>query len=357
MMGPGPAGYALAPHEAAQFEFHCSDLSPISGTLALQDAKKLKAFVYVNGATNQIGEHRDQLWKGPSPQFTLPSLGIVFHSTRDGDFDIYLLGESGEVQITNDPANDRMPSWSPDGAKIVFASDRGRPGGQYNLYVMNSDGTNVEQLTFYDSPDEIAWKPAWSPPGSWIAFQKGPDEIGDVFKVEYPLSGAGPVPVADSEDLEIDPTWNPFPGGQVTLAKAVKTGENTRDRFHIVSISPIGEEFIHTTDPFVDQVSPTWSWAPGQPNTLLYSQGGLLHAKENESFTATDWTLGWGDENGGVEKGFDFSADGLRILVTVRGGDDQGIWLIPGRFNDPGNKGSFKLIDAGGWGRFKPVIQ
>jgi len=66
------------------------------------------------------------------------------------------------------------PSWSPDGSRIVFASDAGVFDGQ-QIFVMNIDGTNVRVLlgataTFrtYDA-GEIYFQPSWSPDGSRIA--------------------------------------------------------------------------------------------------------------------------------------------------------------------------------------------
>ena len=64
---------------------------------------------------------------------------------------------TGQTNLTNNPAEDGMPDWSPDGAKIAFFSDR---DGDTGIYVMNADGSGQANLT-NDASDE--WMPAWSP--------------------------------------------------------------------------------------------------------------------------------------------------------------------------------------------------
>ena len=66
------------------------------------------------------------------------------------------------ARLTNDPAPDEEPTWSPDGAKIAFQSYRyaGGNGSSWNIYVMNAVGTNLVELTH----DLAAAKyPAWRP--------------------------------------------------------------------------------------------------------------------------------------------------------------------------------------------------
>ena len=64
-----------------------------------------------------------------------------------------------QQRLTNNPANDMVPSWSPDGKKIVFDSDR---DGNLEIYVMNADGSNQIRLTYNPADD---WDPSWSPGG------------------------------------------------------------------------------------------------------------------------------------------------------------------------------------------------
>ncbi len=65
---------------------------------------------------------------------------------------------SGQTRLTNEPANDDAPSWSPDGSKIVFRSDRERdccdPTAQ--VWVMNADGSGLINLSTSGNSDYSA---------------------------------------------------------------------------------------------------------------------------------------------------------------------------------------------------------
>ncbi len=83
----------------------------------------------------------------------------ALHSDRDGNFEIYVMNADGTAQtnLTNNPADDAFPAWSPDGTKIAFDTNR---DGNFEIYVMNADGTNPTRLTDNPARDE---SPSWSP--------------------------------------------------------------------------------------------------------------------------------------------------------------------------------------------------
>jgi WD40-like Beta Propeller Repeat len=93
---------------------------------------------------------------------------IAFTSNRDGNEEIYSAAGDGSNQrdLTQNPAADHEPAWSPDGSRIAFVSDR---DGRRDLYLMNADGSNQTRLTdgFYLSVDSA---PSWSPDGTHIVF-------------------------------------------------------------------------------------------------------------------------------------------------------------------------------------------
>ncbi len=67
---------------------------------------------------------------------------IVMGGTAEGagDFEIYKINADGTglVNLTNNPARDMLPAWSPDKSRIAFTSDR---DGKTQIYLMNADGS------------------------------------------------------------------------------------------------------------------------------------------------------------------------------------------------------------------------
>ena len=84
-------------------------------------------------------------------------------SDADGDYDIYVMDSDGgnARRLTDNAVTDRMPAWSPDGQWIVFSSDT-RGDGSHDLYAIHPDGSDLRQLY---SDDERNSSPRWSTDG------------------------------------------------------------------------------------------------------------------------------------------------------------------------------------------------
>jgi TolB protein len=82
--------------------------------------------------------------------------------------------------LTQHPAFDGWPAWSPDGKRIVFGSNR---SGEYRIWVMSSDGADPQLLV--DVPGRCT-SPKWSPDGKWISFDRALEGSCEILRVPAP---------------------------------------------------------------------------------------------------------------------------------------------------------------------------
>jgi TolB protein len=78
---------------------------------------------------------------------------VAFMSRREGQWDVYVVNAdgSGLKRLTTDAANDGLPAWSPDGKAIAFVSNR---GGPWAVWAMSPEGDGQSQLFTMEGPSD-----------------------------------------------------------------------------------------------------------------------------------------------------------------------------------------------------------
>lgn len=141
---------------------------------------------------------------------SVPTRGrILFSSALTGEYDLFSAYEDGTglVRLTTSPASDIIGAYSPDGRKVAFLSTR---DGNFQLYVMNADGSSIKRLTNLVPFSWHATPPSWSPDGKKIAFS---GSSGDpATKIELYVIGAngiGLTTVASHAAHDAAPQFSP----------------------------------------------------------------------------------------------------------------------------------------------------
>jgi dipeptidyl aminopeptidase/acylaminoacyl peptidase len=210
---------------------------------------------------------------------------IVFESDRDGNFEIYLMEANGSNQrnLTQNPAYDTYPIWSPDGNQIAFLSDRDTTieSKPFSLYIMDSNGENVRRMLPENSwifPESYAVTGApffWSPDGTKIAVsastQTGDNHWQDnIYVIDLQLGEMQQV----STSRGFSPVWSPD-GNFIAFVNLLSTDRDRRWSYGIVDVNQPFEMIIRylVDGPIVTSIHPEYIYW----EELNYQEGETEH--------------------------------------------------------------------------------
>jgi Tol biopolymer transport system component/DNA-binding winged helix-turn-helix (wHTH) protein len=157
---------------------------------------------------------------------------IVFTSNRDGNYDlmqVYVMNADGSNQhrIYYSNAMSQRPTWSPDGRQIIFANDKedGR-SGNFEIFAIEPETTEPEKRLTFRRRYDVA--PAFSPDGSRIAFISNIDGNWEIYLMRS--DGSNVIRLTRDAAEDTDPAWSP--DGKRIIFSSNRTG-----RFGIYEMS------------------------------------------------------------------------------------------------------------------------
>jgi Tol biopolymer transport system component len=173
---------------------------------------------------------------------------FVYNPTHPGiNYELYLMtaGGSNFIPLTDSAGYQYYagPDWSPDGERIAFSVDF---EGVHHIYVMDSDGSNVQQLTFGEEPDKF---PTWSPDGTKIAFETRRDGNWEIYLMN--VDGTSLRDISNNPSRDLWASWS-SDGSRI----AFQTDRDGNWEIYVMNVD--GTEQQRLTNNDVEDSQPAW---------------------------------------------------------------------------------------------------
>ena len=162
------------------------------------------------------------------PCYSPDGARVVFTSNRSGNLDIWSLHRHAGVirRLTDNPADDWDPAFSPDGKHLLFSSSR---TGQFEIWMANADGTNPRQVTRGGFDCE---NPTMTPNGKWFVCLVADPQKNGIWKIrpdgaettKLTRSGYG-IPEISPDGQYLAYFWDASADLRILRVLSLKTGE------------------------------------------------------------------------------------------------------------------------------------
>lgn len=196
------------------------------------------------GEQNLIGDMPGMTF---APFFAPDNDHVVMSLAKEGTTNIYEIDLNSRVkkELTNSSgAIDTSPSYSPDGTKILFNSDRNGPRSQ--IYKMDRNGSNIKKI----STGKGSYRtPVWSPDGKKIAFTK---ILSGNFYIGIMKHDGSNERLLTGSWFEEGPSWAPN-SRTIIFSRQKKTGEN---KLYAIDIDGNNERLFYSP---TNGSQPSWS--------------------------------------------------------------------------------------------------
>jgi Tol biopolymer transport system component len=150
-----------------------------------------------------------------TPSLSPDGKKVAFSSfRRDGNYEIYVINTDGTnlTRVTNRKESDVAPDWSPDGKKIAFAG--GLEGGdpnKYYIFSMNADGSDVKQLT-----NSNGILPRWFSDEKLVYISLH-NKVGDIMEKNVTKEGFGAMGIKSVPAMSVNPAVMAPDGKQIAF--------------------------------------------------------------------------------------------------------------------------------------------